>query len=51
MSDLREKTKTKIDATADAAKQATDKVIDKSKDAAHTAGKILEKQGKRLQNV
>ena len=51
MSNLREKTKGKIDAAADAAKRATDKVVDKSKDVAHSAGKKLEQEGKRLQNV
>jgi hypothetical protein len=55
MSDANDKTKeqihAKIDAAADAAKRATDIVVDKSKDVAHNAGKKLERGGKRLQDV
>jgi hypothetical protein len=50
MSNLKDKTK-KIDDAADAAKKAADQVIDKSKDAAHSAGKKMEEGGKRLQDA
>ena len=42
MSDLKDKTKKKIDDAAEAAKKAADKVVDKSKDVAHSAGKKME---------
>ena len=51
MSNLKDKTKKKIDDAADAAKKAADQVIDKSKDVAHSAGKKMEKRGKRLQDA
>jgi len=55
MSESNDKTKeqihAKIDAAADAAKRATDIMVDKSKDVAHSAGKKLEREGKRLQSV
>ncbi len=51
MSDLTNKAKEKIDIIAAAAKQASAKVIDKTKDAAHATGKTMVKQGKRLQNA
>jgi hypothetical protein len=51
MSDLKDKTKEKIDDAADAAKKVAGKVVDKSKDVAHTTGKKLEEGGKRLQDV
>ncbi len=51
MSDLKDKAKGTINAAANTAKRATDQLIDKSKDVAHTAGKTLAKQGKRLQNL
>lgn len=51
MSNLKDKTKKKIDDAADAAKKAADQVIDKSKDAAHSAGKKMEEGGKRLQDA
>jgi hypothetical protein len=51
MSDFKDKAREKIDAAANVAKRATDKVVDKSRGAVHTAGKGLEKQGKRLQNA
>ena len=51
MSDLKDKAKKKIDGAADATKKATDKVIDKSKDVAHSTGRKMEEGGKRLQDV
>jgi len=51
MSNLKDKTKKKIDDAADAAKKAADQVIDKSKDVAHSAGKKMEEGGKRLQDA
>ena len=51
MSDLKDKAKEKIDVAAEAAKKATEIVIDKSKDAAHSAGQKLEEGGKRLQDA
>jgi gas vesicle protein len=51
MSGFKEKVKEKIDDTADAAKNAAEGVIDKSKDVAHGAGKKLERGGKRLQDA
>ena len=51
MSDLKDKAKKKIDDGANAAKEATDQVVDKAKDVAHTAGKKMEEGGKRLQDA
>jgi hypothetical protein len=51
MSDLKDKTKEKIDAAADATKNAAGKVIDKSKDVAHAVGKKMEEGGKRLKDA
>lgn len=51
MSDLKDKAKKQIDSAAASAKNVSDKIIDKSKDAVHMAGKTLETQGKRLRNV
>ena len=51
MTDMKDKAKQKIDDAADAAKKAAGKVVDKSKDVAHSAGKKLEVGGKRLQDV
>lgn len=51
MSDLKDKAKQKIDDAAELARKATQKVADKSKDAAHTMGKKMEKGGKRLQGA
>jgi hypothetical protein len=51
MSDLKDKAKANIDEGADAAKKATDRVVDNAKDVAHRAGKKLKEGGKRLQNV
>ena len=51
MSDLKGKTKTKIDDAAKAAKKAADQVVDKARDVVHSAGKNMEKGGKRLQRA
>lgn len=51
MSDSKGKAKEKIDGAADAAKKAAGKVVDTSKDVAHSAGKKLEEGGKRLQDA
>lgn len=51
MSDIKDKLKDRIDDAADATKKAVDAVAEKSKDAAHTAGKHLERGGKRLQKA
>jgi gas vesicle protein len=51
MSDLKDKVNEKIDNAADAAKKAAGKVVDTSKDVAHSAGKKLEEGGKRLQDA
>ena len=50
-SDLKTSTQKKIDDIADAAKKACDKIIDKSKDAVHSAGEKLEETGKKLREV
>lgn len=51
MSNLKDKAKDKIDVAAKAAKKTSDKVMEKSRDLAHQAGKAVEKGGKRLQDV
>ena len=51
MSDMKDKAKQKIDDAAAGAKKAADKVVDKSKDVAHSAGKKMEEGGKRLQDA
>ena len=51
MSDLKDKAKKRIDDGADAAKKATEQVIEKAKDVAHTAGNKMEEGGKRLQDA
>ena len=51
MNDLKTKAKNTIDAAASSARRTTGKVIDKSKEAAHAAGKTMVKQGKKLQSV
>jgi len=51
MSELKDRVKQKIGEGADAAKKATDQVIDKARDVAHRAGKKMVKGGKRLQGV
>jgi hypothetical protein len=51
MNDIKTKAKRKIDDAADAAKKATGKVLDRSKDLARSAGKKIEEGGKRLQDA
>jgi hypothetical protein len=51
MSDLKSKTKDKIDDVAAAAKTTAGKAIDKTKDLAHSAGKKLEDTGKKLRKA
>ncbi len=51
MSNIKDKLKDKIDDAAEATKKAVDVVAEKSKDAAHKAGKQLEQGGKRLQKT
>jgi len=51
MSNLKDKTKDKVDAAADALKKTSGKMVAKSKDLVHQAGKTVEKGGKRLQKV
>ena len=51
MSDLKDKAKEKIDEGADAAKKATEQVVDNAKDVAHKAGKKMKEGGKRLQDA
>jgi uncharacterized protein YjbJ (UPF0337 family) len=51
MSNLKDKANDKVDQAAEVVKKTTGKVIDKSKDLAHSAGKSIEKSGKRLQDV
>lgn len=51
MSNLKDKAKEKIDQAASAVKNTTDKVVDKSKDVAHSAGKKIEQKGKALKDA
>ena len=51
MSDLKSKAKEKINEAANGLKKATDQVIGKSKDVAHSAGKKIEKGGRRLRDA
>jgi hypothetical protein len=51
VSDLKSKTKDKVDDVASAAKTTANQAIDKTKDLAHTVGKKLEDTGKRLRDV
>ena len=51
MSDVKKDLKNKVDDGSTAAKEVLDKVIEKSKDAAHEAGKMIERGGKRLQDA
>ena len=51
MSDLKSKTKDKIDDVAAAAKTTAAKAIDNTKDLAHAAGKKMEETGKKLRNA
>ena len=51
MSDLKDKTKEKIDSAAKATKDAAGKVIDKSKDLAHKAGEKMDEGAKKLKSA
>ena len=51
MSTLKDKAKDKVGAAAKAVKKAGGKAIDESKDLTHQVGKVVEKGGKRLQEV
>jgi hypothetical protein len=51
MSDLKDKVKDSVDAAAEAAKKAADVVTDKTKDAAHAAGKKMAEGAKKLKNA
>lgn len=51
MRDLKVKAKEKIDGAAEAARKAVGKVVDTSKDVAHSAGKKFEQGGKQLQDA
>jgi hypothetical protein len=48
---LKGKANNSINAAADSAKRVTERAVDKSRDAAHSAGRTMVKQGKRLQNI
>ena len=49
--ELKDKAQDTISAAASNAKQMTDRAIDRSKDAAHSAGRTMVKQGKRMQKI
>jgi len=49
--DLRDKAQDTIDTAASSAKRMTGRAIDRSRDAAHSAGSTMVKQGKRLQKI
>jgi hypothetical protein len=51
MSDLKDKANETIGKAAAVTRKAASKVIDKSKDVAHSAGKVIERQGRKLKNV
>jgi hypothetical protein len=51
MSDFKDQAKKKIDEAADATKKAAGKVVNRSKDVVHNAGKKIEEGGKRLQSA
>lgn len=51
MSDLKDKTKEKIDGAAKATKDAAGKAVDKSKDLAHKAGNQMEQGAKKLKGA
>jgi hypothetical protein len=51
MSDFNDKARRNIDEAAGETKKAADKVVGRSKDVVHNAGKMIEEGGKRLQNV
>ncbi|HVW09878.1 MAG TPA: hypothetical protein VHC90_14915 [Bryobacteraceae bacterium] len=49
--DLKDRAHDTITAASSSAKRMTDRAIDRSKDAAHSAGRTMVKQGKRLQKI
>ena len=49
--ELKDKAHGTINAAASNAKRMADHAIDRSKDAAHSAGRTMVKQGKRLQKI
>ena len=49
--ELKDRAHDTINAAGSNAKRMTDLAIDRSKDAAHSAGRTLVKQGKRLQKI
>jgi hypothetical protein len=51
MNDVKDKAKEKIDDAANAVRKGTDKVVDKSKHAAHSVGKKMKEGGKQLQDA
>jgi hypothetical protein len=51
MSDLEDKAKDKIDAAAKAAKKATEKVADATRDVAHAGGNYMGEAAKKLKAV
>lgn len=50
MSDTKDKIKAGIDDAAERAKQATGKVVDKTKEAAHTAGEKVNEVGQYIKD-
>ena len=51
MSNVKEEAEKKIDDMADAGKKTVGKAVDKTKDAAHAAGKKMQKVGKQLKEA
>jgi gas vesicle protein len=51
MKDMKDKAKEKIADAAEGVRKAADKVVEKSKNIAHGAGKKMEEGGKRLQDA
>ncbi|MDE3197439.1 MAG: hypothetical protein KGN84_13905 [Acidobacteriota bacterium] len=49
--DWKDKAHDTISAASSGAKRMADQAIDRSRDAAHSAGKTMVKQGKRLQKI
>jgi len=49
--ELKDRAHDTINEAASNAKRITGQAIDRSKDAAHTAGRTMVKQGKRLQKI
>jgi hypothetical protein len=49
--ELKGKAQDTIDTAASSAKRMTSRAIDRSRDAAHSAGSTMVRQGKRLQKI